>query len=82
MINYTLVEDNADNVAERFVWSAATYNGDVEIGYKLMIDVKDGDFTNAIELGTAGATQIEVSVKTLNQAVVELGGVAGVSSLI
>jgi hypothetical protein len=22
---YTLVEDNADNVAERFVWSAATY---------------------------------------------------------
>jgi hypothetical protein len=28
---YTL-EDNADNVAERFVWSAATYNGDVEIG--------------------------------------------------
>jgi hypothetical protein len=25
--------------------------------------------------GTAGATQIEVSVKTLNQAVVELGGV-------
>jgi hypothetical protein len=33
MINYTLVEDNADNVAERFVWSAAMYNGDVEIGY-------------------------------------------------
>jgi hypothetical protein len=47
---YTLVEDNADNVAERFVWSAATYNGDVEIAYKLMIDVKDGDFTNAINL--------------------------------
>jgi hypothetical protein len=46
-----------------------------------MIDVKDGDFTNAINLGTAGATQIEVSVKTLNQAVVELGGVAGVAIL-
>jgi hypothetical protein len=46
--------------------------GDVEIGYKL-IDVKV-NFTKAIELGgTAGATQIEVSVKTLNQAVVELG---------
>jgi hypothetical protein len=36
---YTLVEDNADNVAERFVWSAAMYNGDVD-RYKLMIDVK------------------------------------------
>jgi hypothetical protein len=48
MINYTLVEDNADNVAERFVWSAASIMV-IEIGYKLMIDVK-GDFTNAIEL--------------------------------
>ena len=76
--SYVLLEDNADKTAERFVWSAANYGGDVEIGYKLMIDVKGGDFTNAIELGgTAGATQIEVSVKTLNQAVIELGGVAG-----
>lgn len=78
---YTLVEGNAEKVAERFVWSAATYGGDVQIGYKLMIDVKGGDFKKAIELGgTAGATQVEVSVKTLNQAVVELGGVAGVAS--
>jgi hypothetical protein len=28
-----------DNVAERFVWSAAMYNGDVD-RYKLMIDVR------------------------------------------
>lgn len=75
---YVLLEENADKTADRFVWSAATYNGDVEIGYKLMIDVKGGDFTKAIELGgTSGATQLEVSVKLLNQAVVELGGVAG-----
>jgi len=78
---YTLVEENANNVAERFVWSAATYGGDVEIVYKLMIDVKDGDFTNAIELGgTAGATQLEVSVKTLNDAVLSLGAITGEAS--
>src|SRR3970040_1016849 len=78
---YTLVEENANNVAERFVWSAATYGGDVEIGYKLMIDVKDGDFTNAIELGgTAGATQLEVSVKTLTDAVLSLGAITGEAS--
>jgi len=78
---YTLVEENANNVAERFVWSPATYGGDVEIGYKLMIDVKDGDFTNAIELGgTAGATQLEVSVKTLNDAVLSLGAITGEAS--
>lgn len=73
--SYVLLEDNANDVVERFVWSAATYAGDVEIGYKLLIDVKGGDFTNAVELGgTSGATQIEVSVKTLNQAIIALGG--------
>jgi hypothetical protein len=74
--SYVLLEENADDVAERFVWTKATYGGDVEIGYKLLMDVKGGDFTKAIELGgTAGATQIEVTVKTLNQAVIELGGI-------
>ncbi|MDI6047237.1 SusE domain-containing protein [Flavobacterium yafengii] len=73
--SYVLLEENADDVAERFVWTKATYGGDVEIGYKLLIDVKGGDFTKAIELGgTSGATQIEVTVKILNQAVIELGG--------
>jgi hypothetical protein len=38
MINYTLVEDNADNVGT-FCLVSATYNGDVEIGYKLMIEL-------------------------------------------
>lgn len=76
--SYVLLEENADVIAERFVWSAATYGGDVEIGYKLLMDVKGGDFTNAIELGgTAGATQIEVSVKTLNDAVLALEGITG-----
>jgi hypothetical protein len=75
---YILTEEKNDEVVERFVWSAATYGGDVEIGYKLMIDVKDGDFTNAIELGgTAGATQIEVTVKTLNDAALSLGAITG-----
>lgn len=73
--SYVLLEENAEDVAERFVWTKATYDGNVEIGYKLLMDVKGGDFTKAIELGgTAGATQIEVTVKTLNQAVIELGG--------
>lgn len=73
--SFVLLEDNANDVAERFVWSAATYGGNVEIGYKLLIDVKGGDFSNAIELGgTSGATQIEVTVKTLNQAIIALGG--------
>jgi hypothetical protein len=73
--SYVLLEENAEDVAERFVWTKATYAGNVEIGYKLLMDVKGGDFTKAIELGgTSGATQIEVTIKTLNQAVIELGG--------
>jgi hypothetical protein len=76
--SYVLLEENAAIVAERFVWTKATYDGNVEIGYKLLMDVKGGDFTNAIELGgTPGATQIEVTVKTLNDAVITLGGITG-----
>jgi hypothetical protein len=76
--SYVLIEENADSSAERFVWSAATYGGDVQINYKVLIDVKDGDFTNAAELGgTDGTTQLEVSVKTLNDVITALGGVAG-----
>ena len=44
---YILSPANMTQQAERFVWSAATYGGDVEIGYKLLMDVKGGDFTNA-----------------------------------
>lgn len=74
--SYVLQETNANNVAERFVWTKANYDGAVEIGYKLLIDVKGGDFSKAVEIGgTSGATQAEVSVKTLNQAVIELGGI-------
>jgi len=73
--SYVLLEENANDVAERFVWTKATYDGDVEIGYKLLIDVKAGDFTKAIKLGgTSGATQVEVTVKTLNNAIIALGG--------
>nr|WP_315251632.1 SusE domain-containing protein [uncultured Flavobacterium sp.] len=76
--SYVLLEENAETSIERFVWSAATYGGDVLINYKVLIDVKDGDFTNAVELGgTDGTTQLEVSVKTLNDAIITLGGVAG-----
>ncbi|MBQ0909863.1 SusE domain-containing protein [Flavobacterium sp. F-328] len=74
--SYVLQETNANNVAERFVWTKANYDGAVEIGYKLLIDVKGGDFSKAVEIGgTSGATQAEVTVKTLNQAVIQLGGI-------
>ncbi|KVV13754.1 SusE domain-containing protein [Flavobacterium sp. TAB 87] len=75
---FVLVEENATNPAERFVWSAATYSDNVVVDYTLLMDVAGGDFTAPQTLATASnSTQASVSVKNLNQAAIELGAVPG-----
>ena len=72
--SYVLLEENADVIAERFVWSKANYNGDVAISYALEIDVEGGDFSAPQSLGgTTGALQLSVSQETLNTACLALG---------
>ncbi len=59
--------------AERFVWSAADYNGAVAVNYSLEMDVTGGDFSAPQVLGgTSGALQLSVSVETLNNACLAL----------
>ena len=71
---YTLLPENMTQQAERFVWSAANYNGDVAVGYTLEIDVEGGDFSAPQSLGgTNGALQLSVAVETLNNACLALG---------
>ena len=62
---YTLLPENMTQQAERFVWSAANYNGDVAVGYTLEIDVEGGDFSAPQSLGgTNGALQLSVAVES------------------
>jgi hypothetical protein len=71
---YTLLPENMTQQAERFVWSAANYNGDVAVSYSLEIDVAGGDFSTPQSLGgTNGALQLSVNVETLNGACLALG---------
>lgn len=71
---YTLLPENMLQQAERFVWSAANYNGDVAISYTLEIDNANGDFSNAQVLGGTNSTlQLSVSVETLSNACLALG---------
>ena len=71
---YKLSNDNKDLQAERFVWSAANYGGDVEITYTLYMDNTGGDFTNATVLGgTKAVTQISITQEALNAAALALG---------
>jgi hypothetical protein len=71
---YTLLPENMTQQAERFVWSAADYNGDVAVAYTLEMDVEGGDFAAAQVLGgTSGALQLSVTVETLNNACLALG---------
>lgn len=71
---YTLLPENMDALAERFVWTAANYNGNVAINYSVEIDLTGGDFSNAQVLGgTSGDLQAPVTVETLNNACTALG---------
>ncbi|WP_348800472.1 SusE domain-containing protein [Flavobacterium adhaerens] len=79
---FVLDEDNGNSVADRFVWSAGEYSENVAVEYKLLIDLKDGDFTNAktITTTTNNVTQAEVLVKELNQAAIDLGAPTDVAT--
>ncbi len=71
---YTLLPENMDALAERFVWTAANYNGNVAINYSVEMDLTGGDFSNAQVLGgTSGDLQAPVTVETLNNACIALG---------
>jgi hypothetical protein len=73
--SYALSIDNADLQAERFVWTNAEFGQDVVVTYTLEIDKADNDFAAPQSLGSApGANQLPVSVVSLNNAVIALGG--------
>lgn len=79
---FVLTEGNSANEADLFKWTAAEYSHDVVVTYTLMMDVKDGDFTDAQVLATTSdISQASVSVKNLNQAAIELGAVPGTAKL-
>ncbi len=71
---YNLTFEQNANLAERFVWSQADFGGAVEITYNVQIDNAGNEFANAESLGSIiGATQLGVSVETLNNTVLALG---------
>lgn len=79
---FVLTEDNAEDEADLFKWNPAAYSHDVVVSYSLLMDVKDGDFANAQTLAsTSDISQASISVKTLNQAAIELGAVPGTAKL-
>lgn len=72
--SYELLPANMTQQAERFVWTAADYNGAVAVNYSLELDAVGGDFSSPQVLGqTSGALQLSVSVETLNNACLALG---------
>jgi starch-binding outer membrane protein SusE/F len=78
---FELLPQNGDSQIERFVWSKANYNGNVEINYTLEIDKTGGDFSAAKILGETNiATQVSVTTTALNAACTALGAVPFVSS--
>lgn len=79
---FVLTENNADKEADLFQWTAAEYSNNVVVSYSLLMDAKDGDFANAQTLATTSdISQASITVKTLNQAAIELGAVPGTAKM-
>lgn len=79
---FVLTEAEAENQADLFKWTAAEYSHDVVVSYSLIMDEKDGDFTNAQTLATTSSvSQAAITVKNLNQAAIELGATPGTAKL-
>jgi hypothetical protein len=79
--SYVLTIENAAILAERFVWSPANFGQNVAVNYEVELDSLNGDFSTPRSLGSVvGANQLSVSVVTLNNAVIALGGEPTVES--
>ena len=73
---YALNADNVDALAERFVWSQATFGEGVIPNYDVEIDFAGENFDTPVVIGTtAGTLQLAVSNNVLNNAVLALGAV-------
>lgn len=78
---FVLNVNEAAEEATKFEWSAAKYSSDVVVEYTLLIDKKGGDFTAAKTLATTkNVTNASILVRVLNQAAIDLGGIADVEA--
>ena len=72
---YILSVENAANQAERFVWSKANFGQEIAVNYEIQLDKSGNEFANAQSLGAViGGTQLSVSVETMNNAILAVGG--------
>lgn len=77
--NYVLTIENAASQAERFVWSSANFFQAVAVTYTVQIAPAGSNFADARDLGSVtGANQLSVSVESLNETVLALGGESAV----
>ena len=71
---YTLNPETLDQLAERFVWTAANFGEGIIPDYDIEIDFAGENFDTPAIIGTTnGVTQLAVSVNILNTALETLG---------
>ena len=73
---YVLNPETMDNLAERFVWSAANFGEGIIPQYAVEIDAAGENFDSPVTIGlTDGTTQFAASHAVLNAALEQLGAV-------
>jgi len=73
---YVLREENADALAERFIWTAADFGEGIIPNYDIEIDSTGQNFDTPVVIGTTlGTTQLAITTSILNNALTQLGAV-------
>jgi hypothetical protein len=64
---FVLMDANADNVFQTFVWTEAVYNVVVTVTYDIEIDLKSNNFSDPFVLGTTENDSLAVNVFDFNK---------------
>ncbi|WP_081663275.1 SusE domain-containing protein [Flavobacterium subsaxonicum] len=71
---YTLLPDNMDVLAERFIWTPANFGEGIIVSYDIEIDAAGDEFDTPAVIGsTTGATQFAASAGVINNALLATG---------
>lgn len=72
--SYILYEESENEVFETFNWNTFDFGYPAAITYVLQVDRAGEDFSSAQDLGFTMKTSLDVSVKTINNAMIILAG--------
>ena len=71
---YVLTEETAGDVFDTLIWSAADFGAKTEYNYQILASIEGYDAVEVVTLVNGSATQVELSQKEVNDAIMKITG--------